>query len=667
MQLQRWEIVGMILLLTGWLNGGMVKCKNNGMLFVNQYQIADPTPEVNPEFAPVKAIQTQDLGYLLAGWLVSDHNVSDGQMRDAWLMKVDARGKPKWSKVFWHNVSVDDSWKDPNERFGDIVRVDKSTYVATGYLKDGTGVSGAMVVSIQGGGKINWKNFYRLNYLTQAGIPNIDIKSTVPLADGSVLLVGNGAVPFWDEKGKFEYMRDMGIVMRLDESGNVMWAKAYNHPVRYIQYVQEGEEWHFGSAMEKDGELYIQGSSWSSDEGEAMFLVKLDANGNFVWGRRYKEPVDENYSVWDVTAQGLVDTGDGMMLAWEDTEALCCGNGAINRAFLLKMDDDGNLKWAQAKPNYGIWEGNHLIAMGKGKYLWWYDAGGLPLKVDRNGRILRRMGKNESWMVPAPTRDGGAVYGMALPLAAPTELTLYKSNVQGNESWIYYWSDPEPLPKFTEVSEEFVMADRLQALVVDLPVVVKKTVVQAEKSRPIGRKKVSLLSKEGTKVNRRHRYHLVDKGIDEDVDGHWLHRYTLNYKGKVTGIIVAPYWIDGKGRKRPSACSAGAPTFAFGTKRTVYGYDGDNTYPKYVDCAMLDGRKNSVMVAGIHEDNPKEIHMLRMNGKPRKIWFPDMRQSGWAKGLFISILNEKQDATVLRYDFDTNATILLKLSCGSKK
>jgi len=307
------------------------------------------------------------------------------------------------------------------------------------------------------------------------------------------------------------------------------------------------------------------------------------------------------------------------------------------------------------------------MAMGKGKYLWWYDWGETLLKLDKNGKFLRRMGRKDSSITPTPTRDGGAVYGQCLFLADPTTVHLYKSNVQGNESDNYYWSDPRPLPKFSEVGEKFVMADRLEALVVDLPVAVKRKMVRVGKSRPIVRKRISLLSREGTQLNRRHRYRLVDKGIDEDVDGHWLHRYTLNYKGRVTGIIVAPYGIDEKGRKRPSACSVGAPTFAFGTKRTVYGYDGDNTYPKYVDCAMLDGRKNSVMVGGIHEDDPKEIHMLRMNGKPRKIWFPDMRQSGWAKGLFISSLNEKQDATVLRYDFDTNATTLLKLPCGSEK
>jgi hypothetical protein len=40
---------------------------------------------------------------------------------------------------------------------------------------------------------------------------------------------------------------------------------------------------------------------------------------------------------------------------------------------------------------------------------------------------------------------------------------------------------------------------------------------------------------------------------------------------------------------------------------------------------------------------------------------------GSAKGYFISILNGRKDATVLRYDFDTNTTTLLKLPCGSEK
>ena len=392
-----------------------------------------------------------------------------------------------------------------------------------------------------------------------------------------------------------------------------------------------------------------------------MILAKLDMDGSLVWVRKYRDlPKGKDQYLWNVTAGGIVPTEEGLLVYLQDHVA----GGDIPdyiRVFLMKMDVNGGIEeaWkARSLKDNDILNGQHILpAYPKGTYLMLSGMDDLS-KVDSSGKVLRKMGVPHGGF--GATKDGGAVFNAAYQNGHFA--WIYRTDRTGRDPWEEYWTKPAPLPKQQDVAADFSIDDIADAKVSNLRVIARKSVLSGDSLGIITTKK-SLLSKEGTKLKDRGRYHLVDKGVNEVVNGKKLHRYTLDYKGKVTGIIVAPY-TKVKGKMRP----VDAMPLFFGTKETLDGYDGDNTFPKYArDHVFGANRHNTVMVEGVHETSPEKIDPVYMNGKPRKIWFTDLSRARKIYGLYIMILNEKRDATVLRYDFRSKKTTLLKLPCGAKK
>ena len=662
------EIISVTFLLSSMAMGAKVNCNNKGLMLESHYTVANPSDGVQAFTWVTSLRQTGDGGYLLAGTINQDRNDSDVRGNDAWLMKVDPRGKRQWTKIFWQARKSEDPLYARNEAFIDLLPLSTTRYIAIGDMwwrdEKNNFIPGVLLSAVKPTGQLIWKYYYRFNYGQDYwGRPDLIFHTIAKTSDGNFVAVGNGAVRFWDEEHKAYYLRGMGILAKLSPQGKILWARAYNSSVPYDKLKDEGAEWKLSSAVEREGYLYVLGTTFRHDDGYGILLLKVEENGDLLWSRRYHFTPDDKYHTRSVMANGLVKTRTGVMasVAYEEEDA---GGGALRWLHLINFDTEGTVLEAKRyfTTHHAIWsDPNDLSPAGKGRYLWRAEYAGIgTLRVDVHGRALTNFGGS---LASIPTRDGGALLINKAWIPGP-ELVLDKTNRKGTTANQSYWNDPLPLPSFEEASDRIERKEAYSAEVVDVPIV-RKRGIHTGKGHRIKTWKTGLLSKEGTHPPRKHRYTLTDTEIDEDIDGHWLHRYTLDYRGKVTGIIVAPYFVDEKGRNIPFNCAAGAPTFTFATRVTTSGYDGDNTFPKYVGCNLMDGRENTIYVGTIRETDPKAIHPIRMNGKKKRIWFPDMR--GSAKGYFISILNGRKDATVLRYDFDTNTTTLLKLPCGSEK
>ena len=148
------------------------------------------------------------------------------------------------------------------------------------------------------------------------------------------------------------------FVQKLDTDGNLVWVASVG-----------GAFFDYGTGIETDaeGNVYVTGVyqetvdfdpsgetfELTSAGSEDIYVLKLDADGNFIWARGmgspgYEEPtsvgVDENGAVYVsgyFSETGDYDPGEG--------EYLLESNGGQD-AFVVRLDADGNLDWAR---NFG--------------------------------------------------------------------------------------------------------------------------------------------------------------------------------------------------------------------------------------------------------------------------------------------------------------------------
>ena len=145
------------------------------------------------------------------------------------------------------------------------------------------------------------------------------------------------------------------FISKLDASGNFVWAK---------QIGGAGEDFGYSIAVDGSGNVYTTGFfaatvdfdpgagvfNLSSVGGTDIFVLKLDAGGNFVWAKQM-EGAGQGYSI-AVDAAGNVYT-TGIFAGTVDfdpgpgTDNLTYAGGSGQDIFVSKLDASGNFVWAR--------------------------------------------------------------------------------------------------------------------------------------------------------------------------------------------------------------------------------------------------------------------------------------------------------------------------------
>ena len=164
------------------------------------------------------------------------------------------------------------------------------------------------------------------------------------------------------------------FIQKLDVNGNLIWAKSVGGTSRDIS---------FDLVLDSYGNIYIAGifndivdfdpgvsiSSLTSGTSSDIFILKLDANGNFVWAKSFEGncinlSIDNSDNLY-VTGSfyGVVDFDPG-------TGVYNLSSQGYKDIFLLKLDVSGNFVWAKS---YG------------GSYL---DDEAIAVNADDNGYVF---------------------------------------------------------------------------------------------------------------------------------------------------------------------------------------------------------------------------------------------------------------------------------------
>ena len=241
----------------------------------------------------------------------------------------------------------------------EVIVPDAGGYVFTGVFQGAAGLD-ASLVKVEEDGTVEWRRrFYDSENAFSYSVAETD--------DGGYVLVGS--------KRSGEEAND-GWVLRVDAEGREQWRRSFGG---------DGADRFATVVTTTDGGYLAVGKTGSfSIEGEDVWTVKLDGDGNEQWQRTHGGAA--NYSAEDV-----VRTDDGGYLVGGLTEP----SGGGNRdAWLLKLDDVGRQQWERSHGGTASDGMNSVVATADGGYAFAGftrsygngDSDAWLVKVDDQGR-----------------------------------------------------------------------------------------------------------------------------------------------------------------------------------------------------------------------------------------------------------------------------------------
>jgi len=158
------------------------------------------------------------------------------------------------------------------------------------------------------------------------------------------------------------------FILKLDAAGNFIWAKSMGGT---------SIEWAYKVIPDAAGNVYATGfftGTADFDPGpgvfnlnslgaDAVFVVKLNVAGNFVWAKGMGGPVNNNWGMYlalDKTGN-VYTTGFFVGLAdFDPGPGVFLLNADVVDIFILKLDNNGNFIWAKSTGSGGIDQGNSI-------------------------------------------------------------------------------------------------------------------------------------------------------------------------------------------------------------------------------------------------------------------------------------------------------------------
>ncbi len=266
--------------------------------------------------------------------------------------------------------------------------------------------------------------FWRKNYSIGS---SCSAKSIVQTTDNNIFVCGQ-TIQNWVEK------REDIFLQKLNTKGDSVWVKTFG-----------GNSFDYAACIisTSDGNLLIAGKS-ESFEGESygdIYLIKLNYDGKVIWEKTFADPGSEFATHVEETRQGdYLLTGNDQAGA-PDT---------ANKIYLLKVDANGNLVWEKRFGlGTGDWKwGYSTIETVDGDFL---TSGHLTrdgytqvliMKTNSDGNLIWEKTYGEpllsetGYSLKMNSDNTFTVTGTSFEVSNPdTEIILFKIDENGKEFW----------------------------------------------------------------------------------------------------------------------------------------------------------------------------------------------------------------------------------------
>ncbi len=298
-------------------------------------------------------VSTLDGGYIVVGSKTSN----DSGNKDAWILKFNKKDKLQWQKVFGSKL---------HDNFKSVVQT-TTGYIAAGMTQStASGLDDIWAACMDNSGILIWQKTY-------GGEEDDDAVEIISTSDGGCVVVANT----WSNTlGK-----DDILIQKLDVSGDLQWQKYYGGFARdNVTSVIQTE----------DSGFVVGGYTESKAGGEgAVWLLKLDSNGNLIWDKLFGIGRAGNTS-------SVIQTTDGdYVIAGYVYNA----NSNDLDMWVFKIDKDGVLQWDKTYGGTGDEVANQIIqTQDKSFVIAGYTTskglGGSDfwiIELDENGNLIREI------------------------------------------------------------------------------------------------------------------------------------------------------------------------------------------------------------------------------------------------------------------------------------
>jgi len=247
-------------------------------------------------------IQTQDKGFLLAGWIGKQKGNTN-----AWILKLGEKGNLEWEKQYDLGE---------NDKIYSIIQLQSGDYIATGCSLQEENTD-ALVMHIDKDGTLKWSNLF-------GGEQYDRLYSVMENTEGSLVLVG-----YTESIGKGDAD---GWMIKLSKDGNKEWDNTFGGK----------EDDRFYSIIRTDDKGYAMiGYTKSKGAGEAdIWLLKFDENDHLQWDKTLQE-TDWGYGAKDDDrGYSVIQTKSGNYIVAGYT---CSEGEGKADGRIMKLDREGRI------------------------------------------------------------------------------------------------------------------------------------------------------------------------------------------------------------------------------------------------------------------------------------------------------------------------------------
>jgi hypothetical protein len=264
---------------------------------------------------------TSDGGYIICGY-TKNFNLGG---RDVYLIKTDANGDSIWTRTFG-GVNDDEGRS--------VQQTSEGGYVIGGYTKSfGAGKSDFYLIKTDANGTLTWSK-------TFGGANDDGAYSIQQTTDGGFVIAGYTTI-----SGN----RDAYII-KTDKKGNGLWSKNFGGVNDQVCYsVQETTD---------GGYIALGYSANTVNSISCGYLLKIDANGNNLWTKKF-------FDTGDTEGSNIQTTTDGGYIIVGNTNTFGAGNYDI---YLIKTNKTGSILWKKTYGGADYDQGSSVLQTSDGGY-----------------------------------------------------------------------------------------------------------------------------------------------------------------------------------------------------------------------------------------------------------------------------------------------------------
>ncbi|AUP79814.1 hypothetical protein [Flavivirga eckloniae] len=283
-------------------------------------------------------IQTSDGGFAILGYSKSnDGNVTENNgFNDFWVSKLDATGSIIWEKSFGFSGT---------DNGISIIQTNDGGYLLTGVLdvtaSNGEGNSKSLSSKRHAGGdywaiKLNpsgekqWSRFF-------GGTFTDTPYDVVQTEDLGYIIVGSSDsddVDITNNKGSYDFW-----VIKISSIGDLVWEKSFGgsqtDEARAISKSSDGNYIIVGDTRSHD--LDVSNNNGAAD----LWIIKINPSGGLIWEKTIGgSSFDVGRSISKTQDNGFIISGSS-----RSTDGDIINNNGQNDAWIVKINDNGNLEW----------------------------------------------------------------------------------------------------------------------------------------------------------------------------------------------------------------------------------------------------------------------------------------------------------------------------------